>query len=173
MSTSRHRSARAVPIILTRWMLLISISYAIIFSSSTPAPVWPHQVFIAALLASNLLFTWLLARARSWAAVSGWAAGIDIATVSMAISVAGNISFEFYIVFFLVLILTAVVTGRELLVALSLVACLAYGALMWADLGSEFWRSPGVLCRRRDASSNDRPTSSTSSARRRSRRSPR
>jgi diguanylate cyclase (GGDEF)-like protein len=147
MSAPPHRSGRALPIILTRWVLLITISYAIIFSSPAPAPLWPHQVFIMVLLTSNLVFSWLLARARSWAAVSGWAAGIDIATVSMAMSVAGNVSFEFYIVFFSVLILAAVITGRELLVALSVVASLAYGALMWAELGGAFWRSPELLVR--------------------------
>jgi len=132
---------------MTRWMLLIAITYAIILSAAAPAPVWPHHVFIAIILASNLLLIYLLARAHSWEAVSGWATGIDIATVTLAISVAGNISFEFSVVYFSILILAAVITGRELLVLLSLVACLAYGLLMWAELGSEVWRSAALLVR--------------------------
>jgi len=147
MSMPARRRGKTLPIILTRWVLLIAISYAIILSAPAPAPFWPHQAFIAVILASNLVLMWLLARARSWEQVSGWATGVDIATVSMAISVAGNISFEFYVVYFSILILAAVITGRELLVLLSLVACTAYAALMWADGGSGVWRSPALLVR--------------------------
>jgi len=136
-----------VPIILTRWVLLITISYAVIFSAPAPAPLWPHQVFIALILASNLVLTWVLSRGRSRQLVTAWATGLDIATVSMAISVAGNISVEFYLIFFSVLILAAVITGRGLLITLTTVACAAYAALMWADGGNDVWRSPALLVR--------------------------
>jgi len=136
-----------VPIILTRWVLLITISYAVIFSAPAPAPLWPHQVFIALILASNLVLTWVLSRGRSRQLVTAWATGLDIATVSMAISVAGNISVEFYLIFFSVLILAAVITGRGLLITLTTVACAAYAALMWADGGTDVWRSPALLVR--------------------------
>lgn len=142
-----RRRTHTVPIILTRWGLLISISYAIIFSAPTPAPLWPHQVVIALILASNLVLTWVLARSKSWRTISGWATGLDIAAVSMAIGVAGNVSVEFYVVYFSILILSAVILGRGLLVTLSLVVCAAYAALMWADLGSDVWRSPALLVR--------------------------
>jgi diguanylate cyclase (GGDEF)-like protein len=136
-----------VPIILTRWGLLISISYAIIFSAPAPAPLWPHQVVIALILASNLVLTWVLARGKSWQMISGWATGLDIAAVTMAIGVPGNISVEFYMVYFSILILAAVIVERGLLMMLSLIACAAYGALMWADLGDEAWRSSALLVR--------------------------
>lgn len=147
MSTRSRTRMSTVPVVLTRWVLLITISYAVILSAPIPAPLVPHQVFIAAILASNLVLTWVLSRARSWESISGWATGIDIATVTLAFSVAGNVQFEFYVVYFSILILCAVITGRGLLASLSLVACAAYAALMWADSGSEVWRSPELLVR--------------------------
>jgi diguanylate cyclase (GGDEF)-like protein len=136
-----------VPIILTRWVLVIAISYAIIFSADGRVPFWPHQVFIAAILGSNLLFAWVLARGKSWSMLSSWATGLDIAAVSMAISVAGNVSAEFYLVYFAVLILAAVVNQRHLLVGLALIACACYTILLWADIGNEVWRDPALLVR--------------------------
>lgn len=147
MSTQPHSRSKTLPVVLTRWVLLISISYAIILSAPADTPLWPHQVVIFGILASNLVLMWLLARTRSWELLSAWATGIDIATVSMAISVAGHVQVNFYLVFFTVLILAAVVTGRGLMAMLSFVACLAYAALMWADGGSAVWRSPELLVR--------------------------
>lgn len=144
---SKRRKMNTGPVVLTRWGLLISISYAIIFSAPAPAPLWPHQVVIALILASNLMLTWVLARGKSWRTISGWATGLDIAAVSMAIGVAGNVSVEFYVVYFSILILAAVILERGLLMALSLVACTAYAALMWADLGNDVWHSPALLVR--------------------------
>lgn len=147
MSVQPHARSKTLPVVLTRWVLLISISYAIILSAPADTPLWPHQVVIFGILASNLVLMWLLARTRSWELLSAWATGIDIATVSMAISVAGHVQVNFYLVFFTVLILAAVVTGRGLMAALSLIACGAYAALMWADGGSAVWRSPELLVR--------------------------
>lgn len=147
MNTQPHARSKMLPVVLTRWVLLIAISYAIVLSGPAQTPLWPHQVVIFGILASNLVLMWLLARARSWELLSGWATGIDIATVSMAIGVAGNVQVNFYLVFFAVLILAAVVTDRGLMATLSVVACVAYAALMWAEGGSAVWRSPELLVR--------------------------
>ena len=142
-----RRKLNTVPVILTRWFLLISISYAIIFSAPAAAPLWPHQIVIALILALNLVLTWVLAHGKSWRSVSGWATGLDIAAVSLAIGVAGNISVEFYLVYFSILILAAVIVERGLLAVLSIIACAAYAALMWADQGNSVWRSTALLVR--------------------------
>jgi diguanylate cyclase (GGDEF)-like protein len=147
MSTLLRGRMGNVPIILTRWVLVIAISYAIIFSADGRVPFWPHQVFIAAILGSNLLLAWVLAQGKSWSMLSSWATGLDIAAVSMAISVAGNVSAEFYLVYFSVLILSAVVDRRDILVGLALIACVCYAILLWADVGNEAWRSPALLVR--------------------------
>ena len=136
-----------VSIILTRWFLIIAIAYAIIFSAAAPAPFWPHQVVIAAILGSNLVLAWVLARGKSWRVVSSWMTALDIAAVSMAISVAGNVSAEFYLVYFSILILAAVVDRRSLLIALTLIACGSYAILLWIEAGDTAWRSPALLVR--------------------------
>lgn len=147
MSTLLRGRLGNVPVLLTRWVLVIAVSYAVILSSDGTVPLWPHQVFIAIILGSNLVLAWILASGKSWRLLSGWATGLDIAAVSMAISVAGNISAEFYMVYFSVLILSAVVDRRDILVGLALVACLSYGILLWAEVGDSAWRSPALLVR--------------------------
>ena len=147
MKTYRHADLHTTPVILTRWSLLIAISYAVVFSADTPAPFFPHQLFIAMVLASNLGLMWLLARGRRWHMVSGWATALDIGAVGLAIAVAGNVSVEFYLIYFSILIVAAVVSQRGLLIAMALVACAAYAVLMWADRGGAVLRSPELLVR--------------------------
>ena len=135
-----------VPIILTRWVLVISISYAIIFSHEGAIPFWPHQVFVAAILTSNLVLGWILSRGKSWRMLSSWTTGLDIAAVSMAISVAGNVDPEFYLVYFSILILSAVVNRLDILIAMALVACSSYGIVLYFDAGDTSW-NPELLVR--------------------------
>lgn len=136
-----------VQVVLTRWVMLIALAYAIIFSSATPAPLWPHQIFVGAILVSNLGLMWLLARGTSWERVSGWAVGLDIATVTVAISVAGNPSPEFYLIYFSLLILAAVVPGNAVLAPVALLACACYILLVWLQVGPAVWRSTEILVR--------------------------
>ena len=135
-----------VPIILTRWVLVISISYAIIFSHKGAIPFWPHQLFVAVILASNLLLGWVLSRGKSWRVLSSWATGLDIAAVSMAISVAGNVDPEFYLVYFSILILSAVVNRLDVLIVMALLACASYGVVLYFEPGGSAW-IPELLVR--------------------------
>lgn len=147
MSTQRSDEMHTTPVVITRWALLIAISYAVVFSADSPPPVWPHQLFIAAILGSNLVLMWILARGKPWHVISGWATALDIGAISLAIAVAGNVSVEFYLIYFSILIVAAVVTDRGLLIAMAIGACGAYAALMWADRGGAMWHSPALLVR--------------------------
>ncbi len=147
MQTQHNIQKHTASVILTRWALLIAISYAVVFSATTPPPFWPQQVFIAAILGSNLALMWILARGRRWHMVSGWATALDIGAVTMAIAVAGDVSVEFYLIYFSILIVAAVVSDRRVLILMALAACSAYAVLMWSDRGADFLRSPDVLVR--------------------------
>ncbi len=136
-----------VSVILTRWFLIIAIAYAIILSAAEGTPFWPHQVVIAIILGSNLVLAWVLSRGRTWRTVSSWMTALDLAAVSMAISVAGNVDAEFYLVYFCILILAAVIDRRGLLAFLTLAACTSYAILLWIDAGGAVWRSPALLVR--------------------------
>lgn len=137
----------SVQVVLTRWVMLVALAYAIIFSAETVAPLWPHQAFVAAIVVSNLGLMTLLARGTTWARVSGWAAGIDIATLTLAIGIAGSPSPEFYLLYFCVLILAAVVVRNAVLVPLALLAGLCYVLLAWLQEAPGVWHSPEVLVR--------------------------
>ena len=74
-----HGRLGNAPVVLTRWVLVIAISCAVILSADGPVPLWPHQIFIAVILGSNLVLAWVLSRGKSWRMLSGWATGLDIA----------------------------------------------------------------------------------------------
>ena len=130
-----------VSIILTRWFMIIAIAYAIIFSAPIPAPYWPQQVIIAVILGSNLVLAWVLSRGKTWRTVSSWTTGLDIAAVSIAISVAGNVTADFYLVYFSILILAAVIDRPGLLIFMTLIVCASYAILLWIEAGGDVWRS--------------------------------
>jgi diguanylate cyclase (GGDEF)-like protein len=135
------------PILLTRWALLISLAYAVILSSPGPALSWPRQLFIAVILVSNLVLAWLLRRGATWEHVGGWMSAADITAVTLAIGVAGNVSTEFYLIYFCVLILAAVVDRLVVLIPLATISCFTYILLLYLELGPTTWRSPELLVR--------------------------
>ncbi len=136
-----------VPVLLTRWVLLISLAYAIILSSPGPALSWPRQVFIAVILVSNLVLGWVLRHGTTWEHVSGWMSAADITAVTLAIGVAANVSTEFYMIYFCVLILAAVIDRLVVLIPLAVLTCLTYILLLYLELGPMAWRSPELLVR--------------------------
>jgi len=136
-----------VPVLLTRWVLLISLACAVILSSPSPALSWQQQVFIAVILLSNLVLSWMLRHGASWERISGWTAAADVASVTLAIGVAANVSTEFYMIYFCVLILAAVVDRLVILIPLALVSCCSYFLLLYLELGPMTWRSSELLVR--------------------------
>ena len=54
------------PVVLTRWVWVIGVSYTLLFGAGGPPPVWPHQVFVGALLLANIVLWLLLRRGADW-----------------------------------------------------------------------------------------------------------
>ncbi|MFQ5744649.1 MAG: diguanylate cyclase [Acidobacteriota bacterium] len=138
---------RRFPVALTRWVLVLAIAYAIIFGGEGKVPVWPHQVFVIVVVLSNLVLSWLLSRRNVWRGLSGGAAAVDIAAVSLAIAISGNLSTNFYVVYFAVVIVATTMHRLRPVVPLAVIACLVYTVLAYLEVGSEVWRSSAVLVR--------------------------
>lgn len=146
-SGSPPLSEGGVHVVLTRWVMLIAIAYAVVLSAEPTAPFWPHQVIVAAILLSNLALSSALSRGRSWEDLSGWTTGIDILAVALAIAVAGNVTAEFYLIFFVVLIAAAVVDRTPLLMAIAALASACYAVWTIAEVGGQVMSETGFWLR--------------------------
>ncbi len=145
--SEERSSARPLsnPVLLTRWVLVLTICYAVV--TGTDASISGlRNLFIAALLGTNLFSIWVLRRADStrmrWLVTS-----IDVAVVSISILLVGNATTDFFLVFFLVLLFAVQSLGAVEAGALSLGVSLLYGVLLHHELGRSIWFDGRYLTR--------------------------
>ncbi len=134
-------------IVLTRWVLVIAIAYAVLFRGDTMAPLWPNQLFAGALLVYNGLITWLLGEGYGGRKLKMGSTVADVVAVSLAILISGSASSDFFLLFFAVIILAAISHRLSVVAAVAAFACAAYTGLLYAEVGSALWRSSSLLMR--------------------------
>jgi len=122
---------KANMLILLRWVLIIATSYLVIFSRPLGQTTAASALFVAAYLASNVgLTVWIrhkrTSRALDWAIVL-----LDTAAVSVALLLSGSASTEFFVLYFIVVFLSALteriglIAGAVLLISAAHVYTLA------------------------------------------------
>ena len=58
---------RQPPVVMARWVLMIGASCTLLYGAGDGlAPLFPHQLFVAGLLLSNLVLKFLLWRGVDW-----------------------------------------------------------------------------------------------------------
>jgi signal transduction histidine kinase len=106
-STSVGEVVKTDMLILLRWVLIVATSYLVIFSRPLGQTTPAAALFVAGYLASNIALTaWTRhmhsSRVLDWAIVF-----LDTAAVSVALLLTGSASTEFFILYFVVLFLSA------------------------------------------------------------------
>ena len=142
-----HRLTPRLRIVLTRWVLVIAIVYAVLFRGDTMAPLWPNQLFAGALLVYNGLITWLLGEGYGGKNLKMGSTVVDVLAVSLAILISGSASSDFFLLFFAVIILAAISHRLSVVAAVAAFACIAYTGLLYAEVGPALWRSSSLLIR--------------------------
>lgn len=132
--------------VLSRWVLSIGISAAVLYGSAGPVRAWPHYAFVVAVLAGNGLLAWYWRRIVSQKVVS-LVVGVDIAVVSVAIAFTGQAAADLYLFYFLVLLAAAAVQSWRGFVLVTVMTCALYGVLLYVDLGSRLWYESELLLR--------------------------
>ncbi|MFQ5742532.1 MAG: HD domain-containing phosphohydrolase [Acidobacteriota bacterium] len=143
------RIAPHLRVVLTRWVLVIAIAYSILFRGGTMAPLWPHQIFVAVLFLYNSLVTWLLGQEQQsvHSKARMLVTALDVAAVTLAITIAGNASTDFFLIYFAVIMLAAISHRLSVVAAVAVVICAIYGGLLYAEVGSALWRDSALLIR--------------------------
>jgi|GEM_PF-5458276 len=133
-------------ILLIRWLVIIALSYLVLFGAPSQNVDLAEMLFIGLLLSSNLVLVLL---PREWferPLFDGVIILIDTALISTGINLSQQAGLEFYLFYFLIIIMTTF--GRDMrgMVANALFASLIYGWFLYRSNGDLIDR-PGLLLR--------------------------
>ena len=128
-------------VLLTRWVLVIGISYMLLYASSGElAPLWPHQMLVGALVFSNLHLRFWLSRGADWKKLRwGYMLG-DIFVVLLVVSLLESDSTPLYTVYFATLLAAFVLPRMGAIAALAVLGSLVYGSVLYKELGPSMFR---------------------------------
>jgi signal transduction histidine kinase len=116
----------AQAVLLLRWVLIIATSYLVVFSRPAGQGPTHAALFVAAYFASNVVLTELLPRFRSHYVFDVSVVLLDTVMVSIGLSMIGTGQSEFYVVFFLVLFLSALTERLGLVVTAAALMSVAH-----------------------------------------------
>ena len=137
----------AQAVVLLRWVLIVATSYLVVFSRPLgQGPVGP-ALFVAAYFASNVILTELLPRFRSHYAFDICVVLLDTFMVSVGLALLGSGQSEFYVVFFLVLFLSALTERLGLVVTAAALMSIAHLYTESRVVGIERLMDPAYLLR--------------------------
>lgn len=116
----------AQAVVLLRWVLIIATSYLVVFSHPLGHSSAGVALFVAAYFASNVVLTELLPRFRSHYTLDVCIVLLDTLMVSLGLTLIGAGRSEFYVVFFLVLFLSALTERLGLVVTAAALMSIAH-----------------------------------------------
>ncbi len=139
---------RAVPLALvrTRWLLLIAIGYLVVFGTRGRLEIWPHYVFLGALLGSNVVVAWLGKRPERWPQLLEVVTVADVLAVTMVIGFVDP-SVEMYLACFAALIMASALARVGLVSGLMLLIMASYALFLYDAFGDRLWRDHNLLLR--------------------------
>jgi len=134
----REESRKKV-VLLLRWMVIIVTSYLILFGRGRVADLGLGQAFILAYVLSNIILSFLPGAWFSNPKLFYSLVVFDTAIVSLGMYLSENVTTDFYLVFFLIIIFASMSRNYRLLIAISGITACLYGALLfsWGLLHSE------------------------------------
>ena len=134
-------------LVLLQALVTIVLSYQLLFSRDATLPTDARQFLIAGLLLVITVLMLLPARVlgRNW--FTGALVVGDTALTTAIIYLSGNASSDLYITYFLIVLIAAFTTSLKQLIGLSILLCLAYGGLLFFELGQSGSVSEGHLLR--------------------------
>jgi signal transduction histidine kinase len=113
-------------VVLLRWVLIIATSYLILFSRPLGEMPPSAALFVVLYLASNVLLTELLPRLMENSYLDWIIVGLDTVALSIAMILTNNASSEFFVLYFVVVFLSALTERIGLVAIATLLIATAY-----------------------------------------------
>jgi PAS domain S-box-containing protein len=118
-------------ILCLRWTILIVTSYLILFANGEITPLYSTGIFILLYILSNFVLSFLPSAWFSNLKLFYFIALFDTGMVSLGMYLSENATTDFYLIFFLVIILCSVSRSYGLLMVMSAMAALFYGVFLY------------------------------------------
>jgi diguanylate cyclase (GGDEF)-like protein len=112
MSVDISRWSRKKTVLTLRWFLVITLSYTIVFGVPFPEHVTKEYLFVALLILSNIILSLFPKNYFEKKVMGSSLLVMDTIMVSLVIYMSGSASSDFYIIYFLVILLASL--GRDL-----------------------------------------------------------
>ncbi len=123
-------------VVLIRWPVVIICSYLLLYPSSHVIPPWVLHAFILAYVASNVALYFVdedrfLSPAFYYPIVV-----LDTIVLTLSLIINGNVEADFYLTYFLLIIICCFFEDPKILTAVSVIAPLVYMLLLFQSAGS-------------------------------------
>lgn len=133
-------------LLLLRWVLIVATAYLLLFHRASGSTSFVTNLFLAAYLASNLVVAALLRRSRSRTLLEMGVAVFDAGAVSLALLVTNDFSADFFLLYFVVILIAAITERLAFVVATAvLISILHLSTAMGHLAPSEFFASGALL----------------------------
>jgi signal transduction histidine kinase len=129
VGAARRRSTIGGPVqtlLLLRWVLIIATSYLVLFSGGHDNAPVAVLLFVAGYFASNLLLAAILRRSRSRRALDVAVVLFDTGAICLGLALAGNVSRDFFLLYFMVLFLGALTERIGLVVTAAVIGSVVH-----------------------------------------------
>lgn len=141
------RGAFRSPRLLARWALTIAVCYTILYTPTANVSWQFRQLFVAAALGVALVGTRSLLRDSRNERIGHWILLLDVATVSVGIALLQNATSQFFLTYFLVLVMAAFATSARVAAIYSVLIAGIYGGLLFGELGPPLFQNWDLLLR--------------------------
>lgn len=134
-------------VLLLRWLPIIALAYWIITAHEMVELLSPESALIGLLLLSNLVLTFVPVRFFAEPMFDYLFVMMDTALVTWGIYLSGQSSAETYLVFFLVIIITAFSRDLKTTIRNTATVGLVYGVYLWQIYSAQLFTNEGLLLR--------------------------
>lgn len=138
---------RVHTVILLRWVLIVATSYLVLFSRTLAELEPAAALFVAAYLASNVLFTEVVPWVETPTPLEWALIAVDTAALSLAVVLTGSATGDLFVLYFIVLFLSALSERIALVVGGALLVAVAHISTVSHFVGVEVLFLPGYLLR--------------------------
>ena len=127
-------AAKRSRFVLLQALVVIVLSYQLLFSRNAMLPAETQQLFIVALLLTIVVLMFLPVHVlrRNW--FIGALVVADTALTTACVYLAGHAGSDLYITYFLIILIAALTTSLRQLIGLSCILCAAYGAILYLEV---------------------------------------
>jgi len=142
----RFGSQSNARVVMTRWTVLIGAAYLVLWGDGHTLPLWQQGVALAALMASLGLHA-VAVRSDNWAKFRWPMTLADLALVTLAVAFAGQVTDDFFIFFFLTLMIAGISSRFGMTILATSVVCAVYAGLLYTQQDVSLWRQTELLIR--------------------------